>query len=221
MDFETPRPTTDLPDRPPLDQEPEGGPAHGRIGYGRYARFTPVVLAVLMVVGLGLVGLARQGEETPAIAPPRIEHQEAPDAAVRLLDGSRVRLADLRGSVVVLNFWASWCAPCKVEAPMLQALHEEAVQTGERTVVVGVNVRQDQAEDARAFVRDFGLSYPIGRDDDTEQPGDGPVARAFGVALLPTTIFIGPDGVVERFHIGPLSETQLRFAVDEARSGSG
>lgn len=193
-------------------------PEHGRIGYGRYARFTPAALAALLVVGLGLVGLVRNGtDEGPTVRPPALEERVAPAATLRLLDGSRLPLADLRGSVVVLNFWASYCAPCKEEAPVLQALHEEAIRGDQAVAVVGVGIRQEQDVDARSFVRDLMLTFPIGRDNDTKAPGFGPIQQAFGVTVLPTTVFIRPDGVVDRFHIGQLSEEQLRFAVDEAQ----
>lgn len=204
----------------PDGRDEPSAPEHGRIGYGRYARFTPAALAALLVLGLGLVGLARNGpaDEGPTIRPPTLEERLAPEATVRLLDGSRLPLANLRGSVVVLNFWASFCAPCKIEAPALQALHEEATGADQAVAVVGVGVRQEPDADARAFVRDLGLTYAIGRDNDTEAPGNGPIEQAFGVTVLPTTIVIRPDGIVDRFHIGQMSEEQLRFAVEEARA---
>ena len=193
------------------------GEDHGRIGYGRYARFTPLALAALLVVGLAAIGLAQRGSDT-APAPVPILDGPAPDVTLTRLDGTPLRLADLRGSVVVFNFWASWCVPCRDEMPLLQQYSEAAARTGEPTVVVGVGVRTDHDADARALVERLGLTYPIGRDTLTEEPGVGPIERSFGVpSAYPSTVFIRPDGVVDRLHIGPLTAEQLRFAVAEAR----
>lgn len=214
----SPPPVPDVADAS-LSDEPGDDPSsgHGRIGYGRWARFTPLLLVCLIVLGLGWLGLAQRG--TPSTpSPPDLADRAAPEATLRLLDGSRLPLADLRGNVVVLNFWASWCKECGIEAPLLQQLHEETTAAGQPVKVVGVGVRTDVDDDARAFVRAQGLTYPIGRDNDTPHPGDGPIQLAYGVTLLPSTIFIRPDGIVDRFHIGQITAEQLRFAVDEAAS---
>ena len=191
------------------------GEDHGRIGYGRYARFTPLALAALLVVGLAAIGLAQR--DLDARPPVPIVDGPAPDVTLTRLDGTPLRLADLRGSVVVLNFWASWCVPCRDEMPLFQQYSEAAARTGEATVVVGVGVRTDHDADARTLVERLGLTYPIGRDTMTEEPGVGPIERAFGVpSAYPSTVFIRPDGAVDRLHLGPLTAEQLRFAVAEA-----
>jgi thiol-disulfide isomerase/thioredoxin len=220
-------PTADAePAATAVADEPEGG--HGRIGYGRLARFTPLALAALLVVGLAAIGLARQAAESPAPYPPPPAGAlragaAAPDVTLTLLDGTPLRLADLRGSVVVVNFWGSFCAPCREEMPILQAYADEAARSGERTAIVGVGVRTDVDADARALVRELGLSYPIGRDTAIEGPGEGPIQRAFGLGpfdFLPATFVVRPDGVVDRLHVGPLSAEQLREAVATARAAA-
>jgi hypothetical protein len=106
--------------------------------------------------------------------------------------------------------------------PLLQALHEDAAASGEATVVLGVGIRTDHDEEARAFAESLGLTYPIGRDTATDQPGIGPVEKAFGInGLYPSTIVVRPDGTVDRALLGELTAEQLRFAVDEARANSG
>jgi len=200
------------------DDEPG---AHGRVGYGRIGRWTPVGLALLLLLALGAIWWFSQGGESAAERERRtgnVQGEPAPDVTLTLLDGRPLRLANLEGNVVVLNFWASWCEPCRKEAPILQALSAEAAANGEKTVVVGVGIRTDADDAARAFVAENGLTYPIGRDTQTEEPGVGPIERAFGIpSAYPSTLFIAPDGTVDRYHLGPISEAQLRYAIDQAR----
>ncbi len=215
---------------PERDARPNGGATlnddepsrHGRIGYGRLGRWTPVGLAALLLLTLGAIWWFGRGDESVAERERRtgnVQGEPAPDVTLTLLDGQPLRLADLRGNVVVLNFWASWCEPCRTEAPILQALSEEAAATGEETVVVGVGIRTDEDDAARRFVAETGLTYPIGRDTVTEEPGVGPIEQAFGIpSAYPSTLFIAPDGTVDRYHLGPISEAQLRYAIDEART---
>jgi thiol-disulfide isomerase/thioredoxin len=131
-------------------------------------------------------------------------------------------LSDLRGRVVVVNFWASWCEPCRTEMPELQAFWDAAQAAGEKTTIVGVGIRTDVDKNARDLVAAGGFSYPIGRDTNTDRPGIGPIETAFGVpSAYPSTVVIRPDGIVDTFQLGPLTTERLRWLVDEARSGSG
>ncbi len=199
----------------PDGEEPEG--AHGRIGYGRYGRYTPLALAALLIAGLVLIGLYQRQPEAASFRIGHLVGRPAPDVTLTRLDGTSIRLAELNGNVVIVNFWASWCVPCREEAPVFQAVHEAAARTGDRVVVVGVGIRTDNDADARAFVRDLGLTYPIGRDTNTDAPGVGPIERAFGIpSAYPITVFVRPDGVVDQVHVGPLDEEGVRSAIAEA-----
>lgn len=226
---------TTIPDQDPGETTPPSTPGqiepaadeaaeHGRIGYGRYGRLSPLILAILMILGLAVIGYVQWRDsaagETPR--PGQLPGTPAPDVSLTLLDGGTLDLADLRGSVVVLNFWASWCEPCRNEMPALQELHQEARASGEATVVVGVGIRTDHDQDARAFVERLGLTYPIGRDTEIEGPGIGPVERAFGIAgAYPSTVIIRPDGTIDRLLLGEHTAGQIRFAIAEARANSG
>jgi peroxiredoxin len=192
----------------------------GRVGYGRLGRYSPLLLgALLLLVLAGIWWMQRDLPSGPT--PGRAAGDPAPDVTLTLLDGESLRLVDLRGQVVALNFWASWCAPCREEMPELQAYWEETRLTGEQTAIVGIGVRTDVDEKARAFVAEGGFTYAIGRDTNTERPGVGPVEAAFGIPnAYPATIVIRPDGIIDRYHLGPLTGDRLRWMVAEARKAS-
>jgi peroxiredoxin len=199
------------------DEEQE----EGRIGYGRYARFTPLALALLLVAGLAAAGIARSGDDGGTADGPRpsdLPGQPAPDVTLRLLDGGELRLADLRGAVVVLNFWATWCDPCQEEMPTLQRLATAGVVDGIPVEVVGVGSKvRDTDETARAFLRALGITYPVARDAGGDAAHRGTIGQAFGQQdFLPMTVVIRPDGIVAGVHYGPLDDDGLRDLVVEA-----
>lgn len=126
-----------------------------------------------------------------------------------LADG-RVDLGELRGTPVVLNFWASWCVPCRTEAPRLERTWKQARRRG--VLFVGLNM-QDLTDDARAFMREFRVSYLNVRDKSNG------VAREWGVTGLPETFFITARGKVVGHVIGEISPEQLRDGIRASRSG--
>jgi cytochrome c biogenesis protein CcmG, thiol:disulfide interchange protein DsbE len=194
---------------------------YGRVGYGRLGRFTPLALALLLLGALVMIWWVQRDSQVPGPAPGSMTGEAAPDVSLTLLDGQELRLDDLRGQVVVLNFWASWCVPCRDEMPELQAFWDEARRNGEPTEVLGVGVRTDTDDKARKFVADGGFHYPIGRDTNTDRPGVGPIEAAFGIpGAYPATVVIRPDGTVDRYHLGPLNRAMLRLMVDEARAAT-
>ncbi len=136
---------------------------------------------------------------------PRLDRRLAP----ALADG-RVNLSELRGSPVVLNFWASWCVPCRVEAPRLEDAWRAGGPRG--VVFVGLNM-QDVTEDARRFMSEFGMSYLNVRDESND------VALDWGVTGIPETFFITARGKVVAHVIGAISVWQLRRGVAAARAG--
>lgn len=137
---------------------------------------------------------------------PRADRRAAaPDFELPLFDGGRVRLADLRGNSVVLNFWASWCPPCRAEAPTFARVSERFRDRG--ASFVGVNI-QDTEQDARAFLAKFKIGYPNG-------PDPGAIATDYGIAAIPTTIFIDAEGRIARRWIGGLTEPQLVGFLEE------
>ncbi len=174
-----------------------------------------VVIIVVAVVLLGFgVLLARvvmrtSGTQSFPAAVASGALPVAPEFVLRQLNGSgSLALVSLRGSVVVVNFWASWCDPCKDEAPILQDVWVTDLQP-QGDVFVGV-VTQDLSDDARAFAKAYGLTYPLVHDD------GGGVARAWGVGALPETFVLDRQGRAVRWFPGVVSAADLRAAIAEA-----
>jgi cytochrome c biogenesis protein CcmG/thiol:disulfide interchange protein DsbE len=158
-----------------------------------------LLMGGVLVLGCAWIVLTRPAEgaaSTAAMSSPR-EGFAAPDLELALLDGREVRLSDLRGQVVVLTFWASWCPPCRAEMPALQTLHDEYDTRGV-VVLAGNSTIQDSEQAARVFVSEFKLTFPIALDP------NGDATRDYQVRALPSTFFIDRGGVIRRVVLGGL-----------------
>jgi cytochrome c biogenesis protein CcmG, thiol:disulfide interchange protein DsbE len=161
------------------------------------------LLAVAAVAGLVIAEIATSGsgESKPA----------APALPSQVLHGPKVDNASLRGKPALVNFWASWCAPCNKEAPQLErfarTLHGQAV-------LVGVDWN-DTTANASAFIREHDLSYPMLRD------GSNEIGGRFGLSGLPTTFVLDPQGRIVQTLRGPQTVATLNGALESARSSSG
>jgi len=176
-------------------------------------RFWPgVALLGSIVVVLGLLALVTVRSNRPASISGALARgltPAAPGFVLPRLDAKgTIDLASLRGNVVVVNFWASWCPPCRFEAPALEATWQRYRDRG--VVVVGLNV-QDLVPEAVRFLKETRTTYPVVRDRDNA------TYRAYGVVALPETFFIDRDGrIVEKFR-GGVSDPQKWFeAVERA-----
>jgi cytochrome c biogenesis protein CcmG, thiol:disulfide interchange protein DsbE len=163
----------------------------------------PVPLAVLGVV-VALVALLAYG--LASNEPDReIGGEPAPALELPRLSGNGVgSLEDYRGRVVVLNFWASWCEPCREESPLLQRWHERLEKQG--ATVLGVDAL-DEIGHARAFVDEYGLTYPMLRD------GDGSTREPFGIVGFPETFVIDREGRIAAIQRGPVTAEFMRERV--------
>lgn len=132
----------------------------------------------------------------------------APDFALDTLQGEQVRLSDLRGKIVVVNFWTTWCPPCRAETPALETSYESYQDSD--VVVLGVNLTdQDSLPEVESFVQEFGLTYPILLDR------DGAVGLMYQLSGLPTTFFISREGIIRTVVVGgPMSETFIRSKIE-------
>ncbi len=133
----------------------------------------------------------------------------APGFTLNSLAGQPITLSDLRGKVVVLNLWASWCPPCRAEMPALNAVYEKFREQG--LIVLGVNTTfQDDEANARAAIRDWGVTFPIVFDRDSA------TSRQYRVQAMPTTFFIGRDGVIRDIVFGgPMSEALIASKIEK------
>jgi peroxiredoxin len=153
--------------------------------------------AVLLVLAAALVAC-----EGPGSAIPRGINQgnQAKDFSLESLDGGKISLSDYEGDVVLVNFWATWCAPCRAEIPDFEAAYQDYKDEG--FVVLGVN-EQESAETVRPFADALGMNYPILLDE------QGQVMNQYRALGLPTSILVDREGVIQVRHTGVLLAAQL------------
>lgn len=152
-----------------------------------------VALAAVLVLAAAFAAGVRHMQQAVANRPQ--VGRPAPEFTLSRLDGEPVRLADLRGRVVLLNFWASWCPPCREETPALQAFYE---RYGDRVAYYGINVAEP-VDTVRRFLTEFGVTYPVLLDRERE------VTRRYGVTAFPETWWIDRDGVARVHWVGPMT----------------
>ena len=181
-----------------------------------------LALLIVVTVGVAIWYFELRGEGTPASSlngdygiislpddanstgqsPAAREGRAAPGFRLADVEGEAVELVDFRGSYVLLNFWATWCPPCRAEIPDLAAFHAEAANSG--WLVVGINQQERRAQ-VSGFLEPFDVSYPQLLDE------DGEVSNGYRVGLgLPITFILDPAGVILRVHVGPLDLEQMR-----------
>ncbi len=183
-----------------LEPTPYVAPKRG-IGMGGIVLLVGVV-AVAAVFGLALID---RNAGQPTSGP-------APDFTLTTLDGQDVRLSDLRGQVVVINFWASWCVPCRDEAPALQAVWERYRDRG--VVLLGV-AWTDTERNARAFIDEFSQNYPNGLDLGTR------IGELYGITGVPETFIVDQQGQVVGFYPIALQQDQLAAVIESVLAGGG
>lgn len=171
-----------------------------------------VVVIAALVAGMLYFGL-HMARRAKGPGPPDIKGQQAPEFALNSLDGKTVRLADFKGKAVLLNFWATFCQPCKIEMPWFVDLQNKYGPEGLQ--VVGIAMDDASEADIAKFANKLGVNYPIliGKESISEAYG--------GIPFLPTTFYISRDGKVVDKVFGLKGKSEIEESVKRALSGSG
>jgi cytochrome c biogenesis protein CcmG/thiol:disulfide interchange protein DsbE len=169
----------------------------------KWRRALPLIAYALAIV-IGLLLIARSFFPTPS-STPRIPQagETIPDFELPTLDGKLVRMSALRGSPVLINFWATWCGPCKQEMPLIVEQYEWNKAAGFRVLAIDT-LANDNVEDMRDFAQKFNMTFDVLVDERDE------VAGGWNIVGLPTTFFVKPDGVIAKVHVGQMTADQLK-----------
>jgi cytochrome c biogenesis protein CcmG/thiol:disulfide interchange protein DsbE len=169
------------------------------------------ILAVAALVFVLVYGVAAKSDDkTLDEAVKKNEQPTAPSRTLPVLgsDGQTSALADYKGKVVILNFWASWCTPCRTEAPELEKAQKRLQASGQGTVL-GI-AYQDAPADSEKFIKQYGLTYPSLRDV------GGKLAKDYGTRALPETFVVNPQGKIVALSRGTVSQQFLDDAIKKA-----
>lgn len=167
-----------------------------------FVMLTATALAIGVIVALEVFPQERSSQQNILASSPLIGKQ-APDFTLPTLDGAEVNLSQFGGMAVLINFWASWCLPCREEMPELVRSYESHKADG--LIILGVNLTySDTLPDVQAFADEFNVTFPVILDK------DGAVAeRLYRIPGVPTSIFVNRDGTIERIHVGIMTPRQI------------
>lgn len=129
--------------------------------------------------------------------------QLAPDFSLQTLDGKKIQLKDLRGKKVLLNFWASWCGPCKQEMPAMQQVYEQYKDNKIEIIAVNLTFGRESIDQVEKFVNNYGLTFPIPLDTQAE------VQDKYQIFPIPTSYFINEGGQIYSKYFGPMDEEYI------------
>ena len=173
--------------------------------YRRVLVLSLVILAVAGFMALLWGGLTRREPLTGASGAARV-NRPAEDFTLPLFSGGNITLSSLRGKPVVINFWASWCPPCREEAPVLEEVWRRYADEG--VSFIGVDI-QDAEADARAYIEEFGITYPNGPDI------GGKITIDYGVSGIPVTFFVNREGLIVSRWVGAINEGILVSRIED------
>jgi thiol-disulfide isomerase/thioredoxin len=177
--------------------------------------FWAVIIALVLILGISWIAFSKTllntasgiGGEAVVLEPAPVAGHPAPDFELASTEGQPVRLSDFRGKPVILNFWATWCAPCRAEFPEFQ---KAAVDNADRLVIIGVNnTTADQPDLVPDFLKEFGVTFPIVLDE------KGETIKTYRILGLPTTVFIDSNGIVNEVFTGPLNKAYIESKISE------
>jgi cytochrome c biogenesis protein CcmG, thiol:disulfide interchange protein DsbE len=168
------------------------------------ARWRSIGATVTFAILLTLLGLLAWGLKKAQAGP--VEKGMAPDFTITGFDGRTVTLSDLRAQVVIINFWASWCPPCRDEAAYLEETWRKYEDQG--VVFIGVDY-VDTEKEALAYIDEFDITYLNGPDVATR------ISQAYNIQGVPETFFVAKNGELRGVHIGPMQSPQLDEKIEE------
>ncbi|RAK18469.1 peroxiredoxin [Anoxybacillus vitaminiphilus] len=159
------------------------------------------LLATLLLLGLVSYGLwqvlAAGNEKTTGLD----IGNAAPDFELKTLDGKSIRLSELQGKKVILNFWATWCPPCQAEMPEMQNFYEKY---NEDVEILAVNLTsQDSRDKVASFIKEYGLTFPVVLDE------EGDVLKLYKISPIPTSYMIDREGTIRHKYVGPMTYEQM------------
>ena len=154
---------------------------------------------MITVLSLGFAKLLKDRQPV-FVAPSQFRGSPAPDFSLPSLNGENLKLSDLRGKAVLINFWAIWCDPCKEEMPLLESLSEEY---GEELAVIAIN-EGDSVVEAENFLEEENIKLTVLLDEDRK------VGEKYKIGGYPTSIFIDKEGIIQAIYLGELSQKQLK-----------
>lgn len=193
----------------------------GRIGYGRNERKSSWMLGlalVLVIAAIGIYSAVGGGDDdSPSNNGISRVGDAAPDFEMTTFEGETFRLSEHRGEVVIVNFWGSWCDPCREEMPAFQQASETS---GDDVTFVGVGSKRDPEDKALAFAKEFGVTYPIGRDTEGGTAAAGQITKDFGLAVYPTTYIVDPDGNISAIIMNGMDTDDLASYIQQARDSA-
>jgi cytochrome c biogenesis protein CcmG/thiol:disulfide interchange protein DsbE len=173
-----------------------------------FFRKSAIAIAALVIVGfLGVLiwGMLNKQPIT-GLSGITMVNRPAPDFILTTFKGTTIPLEDLRGKPVVINFWASWCPPCRIEAPLIERTWR--AYKNRDLIFIGVNI-QDREQDALNYIREFAITYPNGPDP------TGEISIDYGVSGLPVTFFVSREGEVVRRWVGAIEKSVLISSIEE------
>ncbi len=172
--------------------------------------FRKSALAIAALVIVGFLGVLVWGmlnkQPITGLSGITMVNRPAPDFILTTFKGTTISLEDLRGKPVVINFWASWCPPCRIEAPLIERTWR--AYKNRDLIFLGVNI-QDRKQDALNYIREFAITYPNGPDP------TGEISIDYGVSGLPVTFFVSGDGEVVRRWVGAIEKSVLISSIEE------